>query len=87
MPGFETVNCRLLLLVPVGVSVKARSCGVTLSAAAGSPVPVRPMTKGMKPALVERMVTAPMRVPGMLGAKETVRVHAAPPGSEVPQVF
>lgn len=91
VPGFFTVSCKAVLLVPTGTCPKANWAGVTANCAAAKPVPARPTTRGTMAALEDCkapvMVTLPLRVPGWLGAKETVNVQADALDRLTPQVL
>jgi hypothetical protein len=82
-----TVNCSATLFEPTATGPNASEEGVTCSCAAGSPVPVKPTTSGVNPALVDVTVTEPIRVPGAPGENETMKPQLAPLANCVPQPF
>lgn len=87
VPGFETVKSSGALLFPVTTEPKDSAVGVTASCAVGRPVPVSPTTTGVNPALLDWIVTDPIRVPGTEGENVTVNVHIAPFPSCAPQLL
>ena len=86
VPVLLNVTACGALVVPKAWLEKVRLMADKLTTGAGRPSPARPIVCGLSAALSVR-VTEPYRLPGAVGVKVTVIMHAIPGATLAPQVL